>query len=90
MGQGVLGMFSSLMRGVLFKRQVENFFLLVDQLKVFLKINPWKVCVGGLCFPLYVYPTLCKPPPPCKSILSMPLEISMKGDQVFFKRAPPL
>lgn len=32
------------MQGVLFKRQVENFFLFVDQLKTLLKINPWKVC----------------------------------------------
>lgn len=64
MGQGVLGMFS-LMRGVLFKRQVENFFLLVDQLKVFLKINPWKVWSVGsvfLCIPNSVQtsPTLQK------------------------------
>lgn len=51
-----------LMRGVLFKRQVENFFLLVDQLKTFLKINPWEVCRWALFS--YVYPTLCNPHPP--------------------------
>lgn len=54
------------MQGVLFKRQVENFFLFVDQLKTLLKINPWKVCQGALFS--YVYPTLCKltPAPPTK------------------------
>lgn len=42
------------MQGVLFKRQVENFLLFVDQLKTLLKINPWEgVSMGSLflCVP---------------------------------------
>lgn len=76
------------MQVVLFKRQVENFLLFVDQLKTLLKINPWEgVSVGSLflCVPNSAFSP--SPPPGRKTMLSMPLEISMEGDQVFFKRA---
>ena len=79
------------MQGVLFKRQVENFFSLCRLIKA---PSSNELLEGVSMGPVFLWiPNSVQTTPLHQkktSILSMPFEISVKGDQVFFKRAPPL